>query len=139
MSPSEFIEIAYAAVRALRDSACGAQMHRRAVQGRKLAPFVHATGRVTARLEGQYIDMEPPVPGAIYERPQRGGARPAIRDDDARIRGGGRKEPVNARMSPTALKLAKAHAAKAGESLGEYLERLVFSDLGNKMPPPSAG
>ena len=57
---------------------------------------------------------------------------PATRPDDKRLRPGGRKEPVNARMSPAALKLAKAHAAKTGNSLGEYLERLVLADLGDK-------
>lgn len=57
---------------------------------------------------------------------------PAKRDDDKRLRPGGRKEPVNARMSPEQLKMAKARATKAGESLGEYLGRLVFTDPGNK-------
>jgi hypothetical protein len=40
-------------------------------------------------------------------------------------------------MSPMVRKLAKAHLARSGESLGEYLERLVLADLGDKMPPPS--
>jgi hypothetical protein len=64
---------------------------------------------------------------------------PAKREDDKRLRPGGRKEPVNARMSPAALKLAKAHTKKTGESLGKYLERLVLTDLGDKMPPPGDG
>lgn len=67
------------------------------------------------------------------------GPNPAKREDDKRLREGGRKEKVNARMSPAALKLAKEHTGRTGESLGEYLEHLVLADLGDKMPPPSAG
>lgn len=57
---------------------------------------------------------------------------PAKREDDKRLRQGGRKEVVSIRLSPLARKLAKAHAAKTGDSLGEYLERLVLADLGDK-------
>ena len=57
MLPIEFVTAAYAAVRALQDSACGTQMHRRAAQGRALRPFVHSTGVVTMRLDGQYVDI----------------------------------------------------------------------------------
>lgn len=56
----------------------------------------------------------------------------AKREDDKRLRPGGRKEVVSIRLSPLARKLAKAHAARTSESLGEYLERLVFADIGNK-------
>lgn len=118
MSPNEFITAAYVAVCNLQDSTCGTQMHRRAATGRELRPFVHSTGVVTMRLDGQYVDvgvawhgdnhphapgkaagdafaaqvteqlsgMAPPVPGEIYERPKRGGARPVTREDDARLK-----------------------------------------------------
>ena len=58
---------------------------------------------------------------------------PAKREDDKRLRPGGRKEVVSIRLSPLARKLAKERASKTGESLGEYLERLVLADLGGKM------
>lgn len=63
MSPSEFIAAAYAAVKTYTDSADGTQMHRRAATGRRIVPFVHATGVVTARLEGQYVDVGEPWQG----------------------------------------------------------------------------
>lgn len=60
------------------------------------------------------------------------GPNHAKREDDKRLRPGGRKEAVSIRLSPLARKLAKTHLEKTGESLGEYLERLVLVDLGGK-------
>jgi len=61
--------------------------------------------------------------------------RALIADDASAITHQGIWQYQTARL----LKLAKAHTNKTGESLGEYLERLVFADLGDKMLPPSAG
>ena len=63
------------------------------------------------------------------------GPNPAKRQDDARLRPGGRKEHINARMSPATIAKAKELAAKRGESLGEYLERLVLEDAARCSPP----
>ncbi len=63
----------------------------------------------------------------------------AKREDDKRLRPGGRKEPVNARMSPATISRAKELATARGESLGKYLERLVLADLGDKMTLPGDG
>lgn len=64
MTPSEFIQLAYTDVQALTDE--GNQMHRRAVQGKRLVVHVHGWDRwagngrggcaVTLRVEGQYVD-----------------------------------------------------------------------------------
>lgn len=54
MTPKQLVVTAMKAVRALTDE--GDQMHRRAVTGRKLVPHLHSTGRVTIRVEGQFVD-----------------------------------------------------------------------------------
>lgn len=54
MTPKQLVVTAMKAVRALTDE--GDQMHRRAVTGRKLVPHRHSTGRVTIRVEGQFVD-----------------------------------------------------------------------------------
>lgn len=54
MTPKQLVVAASKAVRALTDE--GDQMHRRAVTGRKLVPHLHSTGRVTIRVEGQFVD-----------------------------------------------------------------------------------
>jgi len=58
MTTQEFINAAYAAVQSLTDD--GDQMHRRAVRGRRLFAFVHSTGKVTARVDGQFMDRGEP-------------------------------------------------------------------------------
>ena len=63
------------------------------------------------------------------------GPNPAKRPNDARLRPGGRKEKPNARMSPAAIAKAKELAPVRSESLGEYLERLVWEDAARCSPP----
>ncbi len=63
------------------------------------------------------------------------GPNPAKRPNDARLRPGGRKEKPNARMSPATISRAKELATARGESLGEYLERLVLDDAALRSPP----
>jgi hypothetical protein len=63
------------------------------------------------------------------------GPNPAKRENDARLRKGGRKVLIPARYSPAADAQAKAAARAKNESLGEYLERLVWADAAQSSPP----
>ena len=64
---------------------------------------------------------------------------PAKREDDKRLRPGGRKEVVSIRLSPLARKMAKALLARTGEGLGEYIERLLLADLAKDATNPGEG
>ena len=63
------------------------------------------------------------------------GPNKATRPDDKRLRPGGRKVLVPARMPPEVVAQARQQAARRSESLGEYLERLVLTDAAQSSPP----
>ena len=63
------------------------------------------------------------------------GPNKATRHDDKRLRPGGRKVLVPARMPPEVVAQARQRAAIRSESLGEYLERLVLADVAQATPP----